>query len=205
MKQRVVALIILAAFTVTGFAGCVTVPEEHKGAAKGAGIGGATGAIAGAVLAGEGSRTKGAVIGGLAGALLGGIIGNYTIDKKLTAEQTASKYNFQPSSGTMVRVENITTSPSSVSPSDKIDIQTTYALLTSAADVPVGVIESVEIRFENELVGNPQAMVTHGGGTYTFTVPIYLPSDAKKGTYRVITSVRTDSGSDTRETTFTVK
>lgn len=129
MKRTAIALLTLATFTLSGLTGCITVPEEHQGAAKGAGIGAATGALAGAILAPEGAGLKGAVLGGLAGALVGGLIGNYTVDKKLSAEQTASKYNFQPSSGTMVRIENVTTTPTTVRPGDKIDIQTTYALL----------------------------------------------------------------------------
>ncbi|WP_298438882.1 glycine zipper domain-containing protein [Geobacter sp.] len=205
MKRSVIALATLAAFTFTTLTGCVTVPEEHKGAAKGAGYGAAAGAIAGAVLAGEGSRTKGAVLGGLAGALIGGVIGNYTIDKKQTAEQTAARYNFQPSSGTMVRVENVSVTPTSVRPGDKVEIQTTYALLIPTADAQTSVTESVELRHEGELVGNPETIVTHGGGTYTSTIPIVLPPDAKTGTYRVTATVKTESGRDTRETTFTVR
>ncbi|AJE04111.1 glycine zipper domain-containing protein [Geobacter pickeringii] len=205
MKRNVIARATLAAFTFTTLTGCVTVSEEHKGAAKGAGYGAAAGAIAGAVLAGEGSRTKGAVLGGLAGALIGGIIGNYTIDKKQTAEQTATRYNFQPSSGTMVRIENVGVTPTSVRPGEKVEIQTTYALLMPNANSQASVTESVELRHEGDLVGNPETMVTHAGGTYTSTIPIVLPADAKKGTYRVIATVKTESGRDTRETTFTVR
>lgn len=205
MKKNIIALVTLAAFTFTGLAGCVTVSEEHKGAAKGAGYGAAAGAIAGAVLAGEGSRTKGAVLGGLAGALIGGVIGNYTIDKKQTAEQTAARYNFQPSSGAMVRIENVTAAPTSVKAGEKVEIQTTYALLTPAADAQTAVTESVELRHEGNLVGNPEAMVSHGGGTYTSTIPIILPADAKKGTYRVTATIKTATAKDTREASFTVQ
>lgn len=205
MKIRLISLITLAAFTVGGIVGCGTIPKEHEGAAKGAGYGGAAGALAGAVLAGEGSRTKGALLGGLAGALIGGVLGNYTIDKKLTAEETSAKYNVQPSSGTMVRLENVTTTPSSVNPGERLEVQTTYALLTPSTGEQVGLTESVEIYHGGELVGNPEAMVTHGGGTYTFTIPIVLPTDAKKGSYRVISTVRTATAKDSRETSFTVR
>lgn len=205
MKHGFIAAFTLAAFTITSLTGCVTVSEEHKGAAKGAGYGAAAGAIAGAVLAGEGSRTKGAVLGGLAGALIGGLIGNYTVDRKFTAEQTAARYNYQPASGTMVRIENVSTTPTSVNAGEKVEIQTTYALLTPSASDQTNVTESVEIRYGGDLVGNPEATVAHTGGTYTSTIPIILPADAKKGNYKVITTVKTDSGKDTRETSFTVR
>ena len=87
MLVRVVSLVTIIAL-LAGISGCVTVSEEHQGAAKGAGLGAATGAIAGALLAGEGSRTKGAILGGLAGALIGGVVGNYTVDQKKSAAAT---------------------------------------------------------------------------------------------------------------------
>lgn len=205
MKIKLITLLTLAAFTLVGIAGCITVPKEHEGAAKGAGYGGAAGALAGAILAGEGSRTKGAVLGGLAGALIGGVIGNYTIDKKQTAEETAARYNVQPSSGTMIRLENVTTIPASVAPGERVEVQSTYALLTPTTGEQVALTESVEIYHEGELVGNPEAMVTHSGGTYTFTIPIILPKDTKKGTYKVISTVKTATAKDRRETSFTVR
>lgn len=205
MKRTITTLLTLATFTLSGLTGCVTIPEEHQGAAKGAGIGAATGALAGAILAPEGAGLKGAVLGGLAGALVGGLIGNYTVDKKMSAEQTANKYNFQPSSGTMVRIENVTTTPASVRPGDKVDIQTTYALLAPSNDSQMDVTEAVEIRHEGDLVGNPQATVAHTGGTYTATIPIFLPPDAKKGTYRVTSTISTPTAKDVRESSFTVR
>lgn len=49
--------------------------------AKGAAIGGGSGAAAGAIIAGKGDRGKGAVIGGAAGAVGGALIGRKK-DKK---------------------------------------------------------------------------------------------------------------------------
>ena len=43
------------------------------------------------------------------------------------------------------------------------------------------------------------------GGTYTSSVPLFLPTDAKKGTYTVITTIKTDVGKDSRETSFIVQ
>lgn len=204
MKRKIITLCTLVAFACS-LTGCITVSEEHKGAAKGAGIGAATGAIAGAVIAPGGSKTKGAVIGGLAGALLGGLIGNYTVDKKLTAEQTAAKYNFQPTSGGEVRIESVTVVPTVVTPGGKVDVTATYALLSASPDSPAMVTQTCEIRHNGELVGNPEASVSHTGGTYSSTIPIMLPADAKKGSYTVYTTVKTAYGKDSKETSFTVQ
>jgi len=204
MKLRIVSILTLMMFLL-GISGCATIPEEHQGAATGAGIGAVAGALGGAVIAGEGSRTKGAIIGGLAGALLGGVIGNYTVDQKKTSTETANKYNYQPSAGTIVRIEGSSAKPATVKPGDKVDLEATYAVMTPSANTQVSITEAREVRLNNELVGNPEVNVSHAGGTYTSSVPLFLPTDAKKGTYTVITTIKTDVGKDSRETSFIVK
>lgn len=203
MRLRITALITVTAF-IAALAGCVTVPEEHKGAATGAGVGAATGALAGALLAGEGSRTKGALLGGLAGALVGGVVGNYTVDKKRTAQETTSRYNYQPAAGTVVRVESATATPARVRPGDRVDLDATYAVMVPSTDSQVAITESREVRLDGQLVGNPEVNVSHSAGTYRTSVPLFLPADARKGIYRVLTTIRTDAGKDSRETSFEV-
>jgi hypothetical protein len=61
------------------------------------------------------------------------------------------------------------------------------------------------VRFEGELVGNPEVTVSHKPGTYTSSVPLFLPGDARKGTYRVVSTIRTENGKDSRESSFTVR
>lgn len=204
MKMRIAAIFTLTAFMLSS-SGCITVSEEHRGAATGAGLGAATGAVAGAVLAGEGSRTKGALIGGLAGALLGGVIGNYTVDKKKTAQETSNKYAYQPSSGTVARIETAAVKPVSVSPGGTANLEATYAIMAPSSDSQVAVTESREVTLNGELVGNPEVNVNHTPGTYQTSVPLILPADAKKGKYRVITTIKTAAGKDSRETSFTVQ
>ena len=204
MNLRIAAVVTLTTFSL-GIASCATVPQGHEGATKGAGIGAATGAIAGALLAGEGSRTKGAILGGLAGALLGGVVGNYTVDKKKTADETANKYGYQPSAGIVTRIENTSAAPATVKPGDKVNLVATYAVMAPTPTTPVAITESHEIRLNNELVGNPSVNVSHPAGTYSSSIPLFLPQDAKKGTYKVTTTISTASGRDSRETSFTVQ
>jgi hypothetical protein len=204
MRLRIASMMTVAAFFFA-ITGCITVPEEHAGAAKGAGIGAATGAVAGAILAGEGSRTKGAIIGGLAGALLGGVIGNYTVDKKKTAQETNNKYAYQTSSGTVVRIENASALPAVAGPGTTINLGATYAVMAPSSDMQVNITESREVTLNGQLVGNPEVNVSHNSGTYQTSIPLILPTDAKTGTYRVITTIKTDSGKDSRETSFTVQ
>lgn len=196
---------IIACLVVFSLGSCSTIPEEHKGAAAGAGIGAATGALAGAVLAGEGSRTQGALIGGLVGGLLGGVIGNYTVDQKKSAEDTASHYNYQSSAGITIRIESTSVSPVSVKPGEKVDLLCTYAVMAPQANSQVALTETREIRFNNDLVGKPEVTSTRTPGTYSSNVPLFLPADAKSGTYKVITTIRSETSSDSREVSFTVR
>lgn len=204
MLVRFVSLVTIVAL-LAGVSGCVTVSEEHQGAAKGAGYGGAAGAIAGALLAGEGSRTKGAILGGLAGALLGGVVGNYTVDQKKSAAATNQAYNYQPASGVVTRIEKAAVNPISIAPGGKVDLMATYAVMAPSPESQVAVTESFEIRFNNELVGSPEVRVNHTPGTYTASVPLTLPEDAQKGTYKVLMTIKTEMGKDAKEATFTVK
>jgi len=200
MKYKIVSIVTILSFMVVLF-GCASIPEEHKGAATGAAVGGATGVVAGALL---GQSAKGAIIGGLAGALVGGLIGHYAYDQKKTKDETAQKYGYQSSMGTVLRIEDVAAMPTAVKPGDKVDLNATYAVL-EAADKDINITETREIRMGGELVGKPEVNVTRRGGTYSSTVPLFLPSDAKPGTYTVVTTIQTEKAKDSRETSFTVK
>lgn len=201
MKYKLVAIVTILIFLSVGLFGCASIPEEHKGAATGAAVGGATGVLAGAVL---GQSAKGAIIGGLAGALVGGLIGHYAYDQKKTKEETDQKYAYQPSMGAMLRIEAVTAKPSVAKPGEKVDLNATYAVLAPTV-TDINITETREIRMGGELVGKPEVNVTRGGGTYSSTVPLFLPSDAKPGTYTVLTTIQTENAKDSRETSFTVK
>lgn len=205
MRTQLVGTLALLALILGFQGGCATVTEEHQGAATGAGIGAATGALAGAVLAGDGSRTQGAIIGGLAGALVGGVIGNYTVDQKRNAEDTSNRYGYDSSAGVLTRIENTSISPASIYPGDRVDLKATYALMAPQSDTRIAVTEIREIRFNGELVGKPEVSTTRIAGTYDSNVPLFLANDAKRGTYQVITTIKAQESSDSRESSFTVR
>lgn len=87
MKTLKIYVAMLSAVLMLG--GTVAAPEvaaqtkkgwSKKG--KGAAIGGGTGAVAGAVIAGKGDRATGAIVGGAAGAVGGALIGRKKDKKK---------------------------------------------------------------------------------------------------------------------------
>jgi len=182
---------------------CASIPQEHRGAATGAGVGAAAGATAGALLGSKGAKTEMAIVGGLLGALAGGAIGHYAYDKKRSEEDTYAKYNYEPKSGTMVRIEEAGAVPATVRPGETVDLQMTYALLGAGGETTV--TETREILYEGELFGKPQINVKRNDGTYSSKVPITLPGNAKRGKYSVVFSAQTANASDSRGTSFYVQ
>jgi hypothetical protein len=201
MKAKWISLFLV--LILAGFfpASCATL-EENKGAAVGAGAGAATGALAGALL---GKTTGAAVVGGLLGALAGGAIGHYAYDQKKTKEQTVKEYNYQPSQGSMLRIENVTVSPKDVSPGGEVQLSMTYAVLSPSKAGETEITEIREITHNEEVVGNPETRVSRPDGTYTSAIPLRLPAGAEKGEYRVKSTVESARASDQRETSFSVK
>jgi hypothetical protein len=200
MKTRIIAIVLCIALALP-VVGCSTI-EEHPGTAVGAGVGGAAGAIAGSAI-GEGGTT-GAVVGGLLGALVGGAIGYYAYDRERTADETARVYNYQPAQGSMLDIEDASVTPQVIRPGEQVDLKMTYALLTPTRTGTTRVTELREIRHEGELVGQPKVTVERADGTYTSSIPLRLPDNAAPGTYRVIETVETPFGRDSRETSFEV-
>jgi hypothetical protein len=203
MKGRIISMVTTVVF-ISAIIGYATV-QEHKGATTGASVGAATGAVAGALLGKKGAKTEAAIIGGLLGALVGGAVGHYAYDVKRNRQKTAQIYNYQPSEGTLVRIEYTSVEPTKVKPGDKVELGATYALLSPSPDSDITTTEIPEIRHEGELMGKPEVTVTRKGGTYFSKVPLLLPSNAKKGTYKVVTTIQVSNAKDSSGTTFVVQ
>jgi len=204
MYRKIISVAVILTF-LTGIFGCASIPEEHKGVATGAGAGAATGAVAGALLGSKGSKTEMALLGGLLGALAGGAIGHYAYDQKRTKEETAQKYNYKPSEGTVLRIEDVSVVPSMAKPGDKVDMKMTYAVLGVAAGKELEISEIREIRYQGELYGKPEIQVTRDDGTYSSSIPLTLPNDAKKGKYTITMTVKGPSVSDSKEVSFQIQ
>ncbi|OPY90889.1 MAG: putative outer membrane lipoprotein [Syntrophus sp. PtaU1.Bin208] len=203
MKKRCLILLVLVAFvSLTSCETLPTVSDEHRGAATGAGVGAAAGAVLGAAVSKD---AKGAVIGGLVGALVGGAIGHYYYDQRRTETETAKRYGYDTSQGTLLKIEDASAVPQVIRPGSTVELKMTYALLNDEKNSLLDVVETREIRQGSELVGNPEVRTQRSGGTFTSSIPLTLPSTAKKGLYIVTFKVQSGSISDEMQTSFTVK
>ncbi len=197
LKKVSTGLVLLLLFS----AACSSIMEEHRGAAVGAGAGAATGAIVGGV---AGRNVTGVVLGSLIGGLVGGALGHYAYDMPRQREDTARVYQYNPSQGPVLTIENAAASPQAVRPGDLVDLKMTYAVLNPARNAETRITEIREITLNGELVGKPEITVTRPDGTFNSSVPLRLPATASKGVYRVRTSVQSANARDTREMRFTV-
>lgn len=201
MRQKLIFGVLILTL-ILAWSGCQSVPEEHKGAAVGAGVGAAAGTAVGAVI---GKDTKGAVIGGLVGALLGGAIGHYAYDKQKTREETVKTYNYEASKGTILTIEDASSSPDTIHPGDVVELKMTYAVLSPSPDTKTRITEIREITHNGQLVGKPEVSVDRVDGTYASAVPLRLSANAEKGVYKVRSTVQSENAKDTREASFTVR
>jgi outer membrane lipoprotein SlyB len=199
MKKLIAVLVCLSLLSLVS---CETIPqglEKHKGAAGGAAIGAAGGAIIGGVAGG----TRGAIIGGLLGALAGGAVGHYAYDQKRNQAQTNEIYKYDNPRAS-VREESVSVTPIRPRRGDRVNLDYSYAVLTTSQN-PISLREIREITYGNTVWSSPEVQVERVGGTYRSSVPIFIPNDAKLGTYRVRFIIETGTTRDVRESSFTLR
>jgi len=205
-RKRLISLVLAATFIITIVGGCASTVEQHPGAVSSGAIGAIGGAVLGGIIGHQVDRKEeGIIIGAILGGLAGATIGHYAYDVKRDRAQTVQRYSYTPSSGNVVRIEDAWATPSPVKPGDRVDLQATYAILNPDPNAQIGIVETREIRRNGVLVGRPEVKVVRQGGTYTSTIPLFLPVNAAPGTYVVVTTVDSGIAKDTRETTFIVK
>lgn len=202
MSYRKILSLSISLLFLFAMIGCQSIPQEHRGAATGAGIGAAAGATAGALF---GKNVGSTVIGGLLGGLVGGVIGNYAVDQRKNRAETLQTYNYQPSQGDVVTIENTSTSPQVVSPGEVVHLQMTYAVMTPNSASQISLREIREITHNGNLVGSPEVQVTRSSGTFQSSIPLRLPDSAERGVYVVTSKIQTPTATDTRVTRFEVR
>jgi hypothetical protein len=95
--------------------------------------------------------------------------------------------------------------PNTAKTGEKIDFRMTYAVLGAKEGSELRVTETREINYKGELFAKPKMYVEREDGTYSSSIPITIPSDAKKGKYTVRFTVSSQNASDSKEMSFTVK
>jgi hypothetical protein len=191
-KSFIVAVVgLVCAALVVG--GCET---YARSGALGAGLGAATGAAIGSA---SGDAGQGALIGAAVGGLAGLITHDVRARRAKSREETAAKYDYEPSQGEVLSMENAQVLPSVVRPGGMAEMTMQYALLGAGEEATV--TETRQLRRGADVLSESSQTVTRGEGTWVSTQQFELPRDAKSGEYtvyqRASTATSTVSASDT--------
>jgi len=211
MARKLLALAVILVFSIS-LAGCAGEggyysPERSAGAGAlgGAAGGAAIGAIIGAA---TGSPATGAWVGAATGAIVGGV-GGYLYAQHRNSQiresrAAAQAYNYS-GQGNVVAVDNVSASPSVVSPGQQVNLAMTYTILTPS-NAPVSVTLVREVRLGGSLLGQPyQTTVSNANGTFSDNVAYSLPSNASPGSYTVTSRVVSSYGTSQRDGYFSVQ
>jgi hypothetical protein len=203
--RKMFCVAVTVVFLSTLLHGCAEtgqVVRDNPNTAVGIGAGVLGGAVVGGLIGG----TRGAVVGGLLGGLAGGVIGNHVDQQEKSRAQTSREYGYSPPQGIRLRVEAVRANPAVLSPGETVNVNMTYAVLTTSSEQQVLVRETRDIQVNGASVGKTHIDIAREGGTWKSTVPITLPANAPKGNYRVIASVEGAGGSrDAGEASFRVQ
>lgn len=129
----------------------------------------------------------------------------YQQERKLTREEVIARHNYCPTSGCIIRLEDVHVRPSSTRPGDTLTLTTTYTILT-AEDTPIPVAVTREIFYQGKSLGQTRAVNTRNlNGTWTQKVDFPLAADATPGIYTLVTRINTGYGADEKSVQFAVR
>lgn len=176
------------------------------GTLGGAAVGSALGSIIGAAV---GHAGTGAWVGAAAGGLLGGVSGylyaQHQNNQVRNAQAAQQAYNYNPSRGTVISIDQVTVSPQRVRAGSQLSMNTTYTILTPENQTNTVTIFRDVTSGGRQVVQPYQVTASNPNGTFSDTASLTLPKDAPRGSYTVITRVMTDRGGDEKSTFFTVE
>lgn len=198
MKRRLLICgVVLLAVALVG-AGCRTYGQAGG---LGAAIGAGTGALIGAD---RGHALEGALIGGALGGLAGLVAHDVKARKAKDAQATAAEYNYQPSQGEVLRLENARALPSAVNVGQMVQGTMQYALL-GAPQNGVAVTETRQLRRGNDILAESSQTVTRTSGTWVSTQDFELPRTAAPGEYQMVQTTQTPTSRVSGTATFVVQ
>jgi hypothetical protein len=195
MKLLSCAMVLSVA--ALGVVGCQTYGES-------AGLGGALGAGAGAIIGNQsGHALEGALIGGALGAVTGLIVHDIKVKRARTQAETAQVYNYQPTQGEMLTLERTEVLPPSVRPGEEIAATIQYALLGTGPGTQVGEQRTL-MQGDRTVADISTQNFTRQDGTWVSTLPFRLPGNLQPGQYSIVTTVRTSRSAISGRANFTV-
>jgi hypothetical protein len=186
----------LAAFPIS----CAEMSDAQKGAVLGVIAGGIIGGMVG-----EDEPLLGAAIGVAAGALAGAAIGHYLDKRRRTAQETAKAYDYKPSQGTLVQVENVRLEPSVIKPGESSQLVIEFALLSQDPDRKIPVKETRQIMAQEKTLKEiGPVSKERTSGTYVTEQQVTFPKNLPEATYTFKGVVEAGESSSAKEAKFQI-
>ncbi len=188
----------MACCLIFTMAGCQTYGE-------GAGAGAAVGALAGGIIGHQSGRAlEGAVIGAALGGLVGLIAHDIKVQRAKSRQQTVETYNYQPSQGEVLSLEQYFVTPQVTHAGGKITASLQYALIGGTDGTPVTETRRL-LKGERVIADLSSRKFDRQDGTWLTTQEFTLPSNLDPGKYSLIQKVETAQSSIFGTATFTVQ
>jgi outer membrane lipoprotein SlyB len=174
-----------------------------------------TGALIGAVAGGIHAKLTGGdmaremAVGALAGGALTFAITKVEDKRLANRDEVVAAQRYDPSQGYRAGVREVTVSPSTVKPGEKVTIVTTYWVLTPTLGESFGVRRYAGIELSGTYLRgfrfNPEPFqFGEGGGEYQTTIELGVPQKTPPGSYSVHWVVDGQSTGGDASSTFTV-
>jgi hypothetical protein len=177
---------------------------EMSDAQRGGVIGGVFGGIIGTIV-GKDKPLLGAAIGVAAGALAGAAIGHYLDKRQRNAQETAKAYDYKPSQGTLVQVEDVRMEPSIIKPGESSKLVIEFALLNQDPDQSIPVNETRQIwAQEKPLKEIGPVSKKRNSGTYITEQQVTFPKNLPEATYTFKGVVEAGESSSAKEAKFQI-
>ena len=196
-KHLAVGVVTLVSLALA-VAGCETMGES-------AGLGGALGAGAGAIIGHQSGHTvEGALIGGALGALAGIVIHDIKAHQVRNAQQTAAQYNYAPAQGVKIYGESGNCTPGVIRPGQAVTTSVQYAVLGAPAS-GIQVTETRTLKQNGQIIKQVSSQdFMRTDGTWESTQQINFPGNAPAGSYEVSQIVSTPSSQFQQNVVFNV-
>ncbi len=130
--------------------------------------------------------------------------GTYNNIRRQEREAAAARANYCPTSGCVIRLDQLTLTPRRVLRGQPARLSLTYTILT-ADDIGVPVTISREIFYQGASLGKTSSRnLRTPNGTFEQIVEFTLPPDSKPGTYTLKALISTGYGQDEKSLEFRV-
>lgn len=227
---RPLIIIILVAFISTSCAplpppGTALTPEEREAAkktciARYTAVGAIGGALIGGLLGSRRAKLETAAIGAAAGGALafalawGHCLSVYSDLRSYPVagfQETAQKIGYNPSQGTVAKIENFSLNPEGISPGGRVQLNGSYYVMAPEGSKELKVTETRTVHYYDDSskewkeLGSVPQEITAAPGTRKADGNFELPADVPEGQYRMTLKISALDKEDQATRELTVK